>query len=184
MTCKRGSAAVLVFSCTVAFLIFFMSVQSSPLLGQIKDRVVAYVDNTAITLSELEIQYADTLRTIPDVTREEVLETMINRTILLREARKLKLEAHSEEELLSEYIDLKIRAFIRLQDEELKDFYTQNAEEFQGREFEEVREEIDRYLIEKKLNEQLKTHLKKIRDDSCVQIQLHETDTTPEVDLS
>ena len=183
MTRKRGSAAVLVFSCTVAFLLFFMSVQSSPLLGQIKDRVVAYVDNTAIMLSELEIQYADTLRTIPNVTREEVLETMINRTILLREARKLKLEAPSEEELLSEYIDLKIRAFIRLQDEELKDFYTQNAEEFQGREFEEVREEIDRYLIEKKLNEQLKTHLKKIRDESCVQIQLHETDTAPEGDL-
>ncbi len=183
MTRKRGSAAVLVFSCTVAFLLFFMSVQSSPLLGQIKDRVVAYVDNTAIMLSELEIQYADTLRTIPNVTREEVLETMISRTILLREARKLKLEAPSEEELLSEYIDLKIRAFIRLQDEELKDFYTQNAEEFQGREFEEVREEIDQYLIEKKLNEQLKTHLKKFRDESCVQIQLHETDTAPEGDL-
>jgi len=180
---KRSSVAVLLFSCTIGFLLFFMTALCSPLLGQIQDRVVAYVDNFAITFSELEIQYADTLRTIPDVTREEVLDTLINRVILLREAGDLKLEAASEEELLSEYIDLTIRAFIRLQDEKLKNFYTRNQEEFQDRKFEEVREEIDRYLIEKELNERLKTHLKAIREESCVQIQLREKDKATEGDL-
>ncbi len=83
----------------------------------IKDRVVAFVDNTAITLSELEMKYAATVKVIPDITRNEVLDTMVNRVLLLSEAKKIRLEAPSEDDLLREYIDLRIKTLISIKEE-------------------------------------------------------------------
>jgi len=146
----------------------------SVLDAQIQDRVVAYVDNDAITLSELSEQYANALRISPLITKEEVLHTMVNRLLLLREAKKIKLDAPSEDALLQEYIDLKIRAFIRINEAEVVDFYENHIEEFQGKELENVREEIENVLIEKELNERLKLHIKELKENACVKIQLYE----------
>ena len=112
------------FAFFIYYSIIFLLIPSlSPVLfAEIRDRVVAFVDNTAITLSELEETYADTLRVTPNITRDEVLNTMVNRVLLLREAKKIRLEAPSEDELLKEYIDLKIRAFIRIKEEEIDRF--------------------------------------------------------------
>jgi hypothetical protein len=137
----------------------------------IQDRVVAFVDNTAITLSDLEMKYAETLKTTPNITTMEVLNTMVNRTLLLREARRFRLEAPSEEELLKEYIDLKLRAFIRIRDQEIADFYQQHLIDFQGKELDEVRDQIETYLIENELNQRLKSHIDELRGKACVKVQ-------------
>ena len=92
--------------------------------------------------------------------------------LLIREADKIKLEAPSEDALLKEYIDLKIRAFIRISEEELRRFYDQHIQEFQAREFEDVREEIEIYLIEQEVNERLKSHISELRQKYCIRIQL------------
>jgi len=103
----------------VIFLLLFIL---CPLLSaEIRDRVVASVDNTAITLSELEEIDTKTQKVTPGVIKDEVLNTMINRVLLLREAKKLKLDAHSEDEMLRDYLDLKIRPFIRIKEEELSE---------------------------------------------------------------
>jgi hypothetical protein len=146
----------------------------SVLDAQIKDRVVAFVDNDAITLSELEEKYSSALQITPDITREEVLRTMVNRLLLLREARKIKLEALTEDELLQEYIDLKIRAFIRVNEEDIVNFYEGHIEDFQEKELETVREDIENVLIEKALNERLISHINELKEKSCVKIQLYE----------
>jgi hypothetical protein len=153
-----------------SFLLFFVP---CPLLhAGIQDRVVAFVDNTAITLSDLEVKYAETLKASPDSTKKEVLTTMVNRTLLLREAKRFRLEAPSEDELLKEYIDLKIRAFIRIRDQEIADFYQQHLVDFQGKELDEVRDQIETYLIENELNQRLKSHIDELRAKSCVKVQV------------
>jgi len=139
----------------------------------IKDRIVAFVDNDAITLSELEMKYHDTVKVTSDITQEEVLNTMVNRLLLLREAKKIRLEAPSEDELLNEYIDLKIRAFIRIKEEELKDFYNKNISKFEGKELDSVRDEIENYLAEQEVNQRLKAHINELTGKSCVKIQLN-----------
>lgn len=159
------------FLLTLLFLFFALS---SPLFAQIRDRVVAYVDNDAITLSELEEMYAHTFEVTPDITKDEVLNTMVNRLLLLREAKKLKLEVASEDALLQEYIDLKIRAFIRVKEEDIVEFYDQHRGDFQGKEMEEVRDEIENLLTEKALNERLKSHIEELKKKVCVKIQLYE----------
>ena len=158
---------------TAAFLL--LTSYFSVVDADLRDRVVAFVDNDAITLSELEERYAHALQITPDITKEEVLNTMVNRLLLLREARKIKLEALNEDALLQEYIDLKIKAFIRVNEEEIVNFYEGNIEDFQEKELDMVRDEIENVLIEKALNERLKLHINELREKSCVKMQLYET---------
>lgn len=160
----------LIFTSAFLLLTSYLSVVDA----EMRDRVVAFVDNDAITLSELDEKYAHTLHITPDITREEVLHTMVNRLLLLREARKIKLEALTEDEILQEYIDLKIRAFIRVNEEDIVNFYEEHIEDFQEKELETVREEIEKVLIEKALNERLKSHINELKEKSCVKIQLYE----------
>jgi hypothetical protein len=146
--------------------------QCTTLLAGITDRVVAYVDSTAITLSELDKKYAETVQVTPSVTREEVLNTMVNRILLIREAQKIRLKSEREDELIKEYVDLKIRSFIRIKDEEMRKFYETHSSEFPGKELDELREDIENYLIEQELNKRLKEHIAELRSNACIQIQL------------
>jgi hypothetical protein len=170
----RAKRFIVQFNHCSLTLLFLLCALSSSLFAEIKDRVVAYVDNDAITLSELEKRYSSALQITPDMTREEVLRTMVNRLLLLREARKIKLEALTEDELLQEYIDLKIRAFIRVNEEDIVNFYEGHIDDFQGKELETVREDIENVLIEKALNERLILHINELKEKSCVKIQLYE----------
>ena len=162
------------YSLLITCLLFFVlcSALGGSIFAEIRDRGVAFVDNNAITLSELEAKYEETLKITPTITKEEVLTTMVNRLLLLSEARKMRLEAPTEDALLSEYIDLKIRAFIRIKEEEVTDFYKKHINEFQGKELDDVRNDIEKYLTEKEVNERLKSHINELREKSCVQIQL------------
>jgi hypothetical protein len=138
----------------------------------IQDRVVAFVDNQAITLSEFRVQYENTVKISPSVTEEDVLNTIINRMVLLKEAKKYRIEAPTKEEVIKEYINLKIRAFLRVSDAEIEGFYRKNQAEFKGREYDEVRAEIENYLTEKLLNEKLMATLKELRKNAYIKIQL------------
>jgi len=156
-------------------IIFSLSiVHCSFCTAEIKDRVVAFVDNTAITLSELEETYVETIRVNPNITRDEVLHTMVNRLLLLREAKKLRLEALSDDALMKEYIDLKIRPLIKIKEEEVTDFYQRHPEDFQGRDFEAVREEIEKYLIEKEMNQRLKREIEELKQKAYIKMQLRD----------
>jgi hypothetical protein len=136
----------------------------------VSDRVIAFVDNDAITMSELDEQYKVTAKISPDITTREVLDTMINKILILREARKYRIEASSLEQVMQEYIDLKVRAFIRVSESDIEKFYQENMANFSGKEFEDVRDEIDKYLTEKELNERLKELLKELRRDAYIRI--------------
>jgi len=136
----------------------------------ISDRVIAFVDDQAITKSELDEQYRSTMEISPDITIGEVLDTMINKILILREARKYRIEAPSVEQVMQEYIDLKIRAFIRVGEPDIEKFYRENKANFVGKEFEDVRDEIDKYLTEKEVNERLKEVLRELRKDAYIRI--------------
>lgn len=166
------SLLVTLHSYLITFLLIFALFPSPS--AAIKDRVVAFVDNTAITLSELDEVYTESLKQTPDITKEEALNTMINRLLLLREAKKLHLEASSEENLLQDYLDLKIRPRIKIKEQDVSDFYQKHINDFQGKEFETVREEIEHYLAERELNNLLKKHIDELRKKTYIKIQLNQ----------
>ena len=118
----------------------------------LRDWVVAFVDDEAITNSELQEQYRETLKITPDISKEEVLNTMINRILILREAKKYRIEGPSPDAVIKEYIDLKERAFIRVPETEIEKYFKENSSMFSGKGYEDVRDDIEQYLIEKELN--------------------------------
>jgi hypothetical protein len=161
-------------SVIIIFLVFtfYSSLITHHCFAALNDRVIAFVDDHAITLSELEESYENTNILSRSVTHEEVLNTMINRVILLKEAKKYRIEAPTIDEVLKEYIDLKIRAFIRVNDADIEKFYNANRQNFQGRDYEDVRDEIDMFLTEKELNDRLKLTLNDLRKKAYIRIYL------------
>ncbi len=136
------------------------------------DRVVAFVDDQAITLSELREQFEVAKKLTPDITEGEVLNTMINRILLWRQAKTYRIEAPTRDGMIDEYIDLKVRAFIRVGEADIEEFYKKNEDKFAGKTLDNVRDEIEKYLTEKQLNSRLKETLKELRENAYVKIQL------------
>lgn len=139
--------------------------------AELIDRVIAFVDDKAITLSELEENYKDAAKVKADIKREEVLNTMINRILLLREAQRLRIEAPTEDEPIHEYIELKLKTFIKITEDDIKDFYEKNKKEFGRVGLDDVRDRIENYLIEKEVNERLKKHIEELRSKAYIKIQ-------------
>jgi hypothetical protein len=152
-------------------LLLFFALCSSP-FAMIKDHVVAFVDNTAITLSEFEEAYSKALKLTPQITKEEVLNAMINRVLLLREAKKIRLAERSDDELLKEYIDLKLRTFVKVKEKDVLDYYEIHSKDFQGKTLDDVSEEIENYLAEAELNRLLKKHIEELRKKAYIGIQM------------
>lgn len=158
------------YSLLVTFLLLF-ALCSSP-CAMMKDHVVAFVDNTAITLSEFEEAYSKALKLTPQITKEEVLNAMINRVLLLREAKKIRLAERSDDELLKEYIDLKLRTFVKVKEKDVLDYYEIHSKDFQGKTLDDVSEEIENYLAEAELNRLLKRHIEELRKKAYIGIQM------------
>jgi hypothetical protein len=155
--------------------VLFLTLLCLPLhhsLAAVIDRVVAFVDNHAITLSELEKAYDKAVKITPDITRREVLNTMVNRYVLLREAKRLRMEAPDDEKLLEDYIDLKVAAFIKVSDAEIEKFYDTNRDQFAGQALSEVREQIEAYLREKEINNRLKKHIEELKKKAYIKLLL------------
>lgn len=142
--------------------------------AELIDRVVAFVDDRAITMMEFEETYEKTKKIRPDISKEEVLTTSINRILLLKEAKKLKIEAKTDDELLNGYIELKVKAFIRLKEEDLKEFYNTHISEFKDTSYEAVRDKIEEYLTEKEVNNLLKRHIEELRSKAYIKVVLKE----------
>ena len=151
----------------------FLSSHFSLASAELIDRVVAFVNDRAITLSELKETYERTRKLQPDITMEEVLNTMVNRLLLLNDARRLKIEAKSDDEILNEYEELKVRALVRVREEDIENYYKKNEKEFGGAPYESVRGKIEALLTEKQTNELLKKQIAELRSKAYVKILLN-----------
>lgn len=138
--------------------------------AEVIDRVVAYVDETAVTLSELRNYYLETKETA-NITEEEALNSIINRLLLLKEARAMKLEAQTDDELLKDYINIKIGSAILIKEDTIISFYNEHLKEFEGKDYLTVRDIIEKYLFEAEINRRLKKHLDELRANAEVKIQ-------------
>jgi len=168
MRLDRKSLTALIVALALGSII----VMADESLCRVLDRVVAYVDDRAITLTEFQDSYAATREKSPDVSPEEVIESMINRLLLIKEARKIRLEAASDDDLLSELIEIKIRAPIVIREDGAKAFYESHRSEFGERDFLSVRDEIEQYLFELEATRRLKEYLEQLRGGSEIRIQL------------
>jgi len=158
----------------ICLLLLLQSESLSLCYAELIDRVVAYVDDKAITCSEFMERYSKMKEVVPALTKEEAINSMVNTLLLLDQARKMKLEAASDDDLVREYVDIKIKSRIFIKEEVLMEYYNKNKEEFRGKDYIAVREEIENYLTELATNKKLKEHIEELRHQSNIEIQLRD----------
>ena len=172
----------------------FCLLLSASLHAELLDRVVAVVDDEVIMLSEFNEAFQKALNSGFEVTQEEVLDGLINRILLLREAKKAKrthiFSASTRRDdniLINEYIEKRVKAFIHIPLDEIELFYEKNKEFFlpqgepegrdNGNNFYDVRDQIESYLIEVEVNKRLINHIEKLRKKAYIRKQLRGTDS-------
>jgi hypothetical protein len=138
------------------------------------DRVIAYVDDHAITYSEFREKFESMREVVPDITEEEAVNSMINTLLLLDQARKMRFEAASDDDLVKEYVDIKIQSRVFIKEDQLKEYYNNHKGEFGEKDFLAVHDTIEKYLLEVETNKQLKEHLEELRGKSNIVIQLRD----------
>lgn len=147
--------------------------------AEVVERIVAIVDDEIITLSEFKDAFQNTVNSGAKNTDMEVLDGMINRILLLREGKKFRLEESAAENrtlednaIINDYIERRLKILIHIPPEEIEQFYEKNMASFNGKDFYDVKDEIETYLIEKQLNKKLLEHIKELREKVYIRIQL------------
>lgn len=159
-------------------------VLSTAACAEVLERIVAVVNDDVILLSE----FKEATRVAEDagkqISDEAVLNEMINRKLLLKEAVSFRLDdprgqeraGRDDDYIIKRSIDRRIRAFIHIPYEEIESYYMKHQDLFSGRELYDVRDEIEKTLIEEKMSARLDEYIKTLRDKSYIRIQLKEDD--------
>lgn len=134
------------------------------------DRLVAYVDDYAITLSELDMQFEKMSKVSPSITKKEVIESIINKILLLKEAKKLRLDFSTEEDLINHYLEMAIRSRLTIKEEEVFDFYKKNVQSAKNEDYFDLKDQIEKYLLEQQFNTLLKKHIDELRQKANIRV--------------
>ncbi|MCI0469117.1 MAG: SurA N-terminal domain-containing protein [Nitrospirae bacterium] len=138
------------------------------------DGVAAYVDDSAITISEFRAAYLKMREDVVKMTEQEVLDSMINRQLLLNAAKKIRFGALTDDVALKEYVDIKIRASVLISEEDVRGYYNKHAAKFKDGDYLSVRDDIERHLFEVETNRLLKAHIEELRGNSEVRVNVKE----------
>lgn len=147
--------------------------------AEVLDRVVAIVNEEVILFSEFRDTFKKAIEADSKKTDVDVLNEMIDRLLLLEQAKQfgLKNTAHfktlqDNDAIIEEYINRRIKPFIRITEKEINSYYNEKRELFSGKEFYDIRDEIEAELIEGRLELKLREHTAELRKKSYIRIQL------------
>jgi ribosomal protein S13 len=83
--------------------------------------------------------------------------------------------------LIKEYIERRIKALIHIPIDEIESYYKNNMERFAGKEFYEVKDEIEDYMVEGELKRKIAEHVEELRNKAYIRIQLENGDKDHQV---
>jgi hypothetical protein len=150
--------------------------------AELIERVVAIVNDEVILLSEFNDAYKSAVLAGSRMTEEEFLDDMINRVLILEQAKRFRFEGSlssrdvSDNILVEKYLEKRIKAFIHIPFEDIENYYLANPALFEGRGFYEVRDEIEAFLIDEKLGAKMYEHIEELRDNAYIRVQLKPSD--------
>ncbi len=143
------------------------------------ERVVAIVDDEVILKSEFVTYHKSAAASDSELSDEAVINQMINRLLFLREAGKLGIKQsiekpENEDIIVREYIDRRIKAFIHVSYDDIKAYYNDNLISYTDKEFYDVKDEIEEYLVSRELIKRLQKYVAELRRSAYIRIQLEE----------
>ena len=156
--------------------------------AEVLERIVAIVNNKVILLSEYEEALEAARKSDQKVTEDVVLDEMINRILILEQAKRLSLGSTSDSaenvddyKLINEYIERRIKALIHIPIDEIESYYKNNRGRFAEKEFYEVKDEIEDYMVEGELKRKIAEHVEELRKKAYIRIQLGNGDKNHQV---
>ncbi len=145
------------------------------------DRIVAIIDDDVILSSELEDVFRIAAIAGKGITRDEVLEDMIDRFLLLKQAKRFRISSrengggiYKDDRIVHEYIQKRIRAVIYIPFEKMESYYMDNIESYGKEKFHKVKDEVEAQLIKEELKTRLKKHVKELRGRVYIRVQVKE----------
>ena len=164
---------------TISIFLLLVSFLNSA-YAELLERIVAVVNEEVILLSELKDEVKLRKSQTAEVSDTEVLNEMINRRLLLGQAKRMRIEGDTESDkslmtddiIINNYIERRVKAFIHIPLKDMEDYYKDNSGSYGSKKFYEVKNEIEAKLLETKLEEKLQEHLRDLRKDSYIRVQL------------
>lgn len=134
------------------------------------DRIVAFVDDYAITQVELDASYKDAIARQPSLTLSEVLDAVITRYLLLREARRAHIDYEDEDKAIAEFLSIKLRAAIRVNEAHIREFYSENMFDFIGVPYDQARDIIEQKLTDFEFQYRLASLVRELKNSSRIKL--------------
>lgn len=161
------------------FFLIIVPLHPVGIYAGILERVVAVVDDEIILLSEFEEYRASVRESDGSFSDKVLIDRMINRMLLLREARKFGLMQDGEnlkddKGIVREYIQRRIKAFIHIPFDEIELYYKDNLISYTDKEFYDVKDEIEEYLVSRELVKRLQKNVAELRRNAYIRIQLED----------
>lgn len=170
---KKTKCKAFMFLLVTCYLSLVIAVHA-----EVLERIVAIVNKNVILLSEYEEAFQAAKKSDETVTEGQVLDEMINRLLVLEQAKKFRLgttensaETVGDDKIISEYIDRRIKSLIHIPIEEIESYYTNNKERYADKPFYEVKDEIEGQLVEGRLKIKLAEHVEELRKKAYIRIQ-------------
>jgi len=175
--------------------ILFISIILLGLACAQKEEPVVSIGTIKITKAEFEKDFAKFNLSKPDTAqaRQEFLDNLINRKLILREAetRGLDKEANFledvqdfwEQSLLKRAVDKKSKELfltIKIGDDEIRDFYNANKDKFPGKTLEDVYPEIRLVLFKEHQKKAVEDWMDLLKKQANVKINYKELGITEE----
>jgi hypothetical protein len=169
-----------ILTACLLFLVFCSIQDPAAIKAEVMERVVAVVNDEVILLSEFNEDFIYQKKIKPEITPLEVLDRMIDRALLLEQARKFMSGSPSvsgstslnDDDVIDEYVDRRIRSLIHIHFDDIEAHYNENRVMFAERSFYDVRDEIEALLADTELERMKKEHLDKIRQVSYIRVRL------------
>lgn len=160
------------------FFVLYLSLLK-PSCAEVLDRVAAIVNEEVILLNDFREAAERAGETGREVKDDEILDEMIDRLLLIEQAKKIGLvnsaayrKTLDENVLVDEYLRKRVKVLIRIPFGKIESYYVNNEDRFKGKELHEVKGEIERHLIEREFEVKLREHISELRQRAYIRVQL------------
>lgn len=178
MKCNRLNIIRFILICLISLGLNLFIPLTGAVSSEVLDRVVAVVNDEVILLTELKNEMSVREESWSGLTAAGVLEDMINRLLLLEEARKfmLNIKAADIDSAIELYVERRIKSMILIPFEEIESYYVDHRELYGDKEFYDVKDEIESFMLENEFKIRLLRHTKELRSKSYIRIQLEDSE--------
>jgi len=159
----------------IAIIFFF----TYPVCSAVIERVVAVVNNEVILLSDFNHAMEAGTSGDDKADSRHVLDNMIDRLLLLEQAKKMRLDritsyrgAVDDDKLIDEYLRKRVSALIHIPFEKIESEYIANMDKFGNKKLIEVKAEIEAELVKSELKIRVQAHIIELRRRAYIRTQL------------